>query len=145
MSHSKTQTLPQRIYIFQEFWLFCSRIVAFTFDLCDLLCFVCNSRTTAKRIEIILWPITAPDQILDRFYVINMAFLSLRKRHLLCETSLASRSEERSLYLQASSCYNKHLFQFLDPPYYYSYQYFTYVSLYHYVIYYRYTYWQWQQ
>ena len=78
---------------------------------------------------------TAPDQILDRFYVINMAFLSLRSRHLLCETSLASRSEERSLYLQANTCYNKHLLQFLDPPYYYTYQYFTYVSLYHYVIY----------
>ena len=24
----------------------------------------------------------APDQILDRFYVINMEFLSLRRRHL---------------------------------------------------------------
>ena len=37
----------------------------------------------------------APDQILDGFYVINMAFLSLRSRHLLHKTSLASRSEVR--------------------------------------------------
>ena len=77
----------------------------------------------------------APEQILDRFYVINMAFLSLRSRHLLCETSLASRSEERWLYSKASSCYNKHLFQFPDPAYYHSYQYFTYVSLYPHEIY----------
>ena len=64
----------------------------------------------------------APVQILDRCYVINMVFLSLRRRHLSHETSLASRSEERWLYSQASSCYNKHLFQFLDTSYYYSYQ-----------------------
>ena len=110
--------LWRRIYIFQEFWLFCSRFVTFTFDFCDLLYFVCNSWKTAKRIEIILWPMRAPDQILDGFYVINMAFLSLRSRRLLCETSLASRSEKRWLYLQASTCYNKHLFQSLDPLYY---------------------------
>ena len=60
----------------------------------------------------------APDQILDRFYVISMAFLSLRRRHPSHETSLSSRSEERLLYSQASTCYNKHLFQFLDLPYY---------------------------
>ena len=47
-----------------------------------------------------------PDQILDRFYVINMAFLSSRSRHVSYETSLMSRSEERSLYLQATTCYN---------------------------------------
>ena len=102
------------IYI-PEILIICKRFVAFTFDLCDLLCFVCNS-WIAKRIEIILWPLIAPDQILHRFYVINMAFLSLRRRHLSHETSLSSRSEERSLY--SSTCYNKHLFQFLDLPYY---------------------------
>ena len=112
------RSLWRRIYLFQEFWLFCSRFVAFTFDLWDLLCFVCNLWTIAKRIETILWPVRAPDQILDRFYVISMVFLSLRRRHLSRETSLMSRSEERWLYLQASVCYNKHLFQFLDLPYY---------------------------
>ena len=102
--------LWRRVYTFQEFSLFCSRSAAFTdrrtFDFCDLLCFVCNSWTVAKRMEIKLWPMRAPDQILDRFYVISMVFLSLTRRHLSCEVSIASRSEERCLYPQASSCYN---------------------------------------
>ena len=46
--------------------------------------------------------IRAPDQILDRFYVISMEFLSLRRRHLSFEMSLAARSKDRWLYSQAS-------------------------------------------
>ena len=61
--------LWRRIYIIYipGILTICKRFVAFTVDLCDLLCFVCNLWTIAKRIEIILWPMRVPDHILDRF------------------------------------------------------------------------------
>ena len=64
---------------------------------------VCASTTEiAKRIWLLRLPIRAPDQILDRFYVINMAFLSLMRRRLSRETYQAAKSKEGRLYSQAS-------------------------------------------
>ena len=42
MSSSKTQMLLLEKIIFHKYWLFCYRF-EFTFDLCDLLSFVCYS------------------------------------------------------------------------------------------------------
>ena len=48
----------------------------------DLLCFVCHSQTIAKRVQFITTSTNnrAPEQILDRFYIIRMEFLSLKHR-----------------------------------------------------------------
>ena len=60
---------------------------------------VCASTTEIpKRIWSLRLPIRAPDQILDRFYVISVAFLSLTRRLL---SRQAARSKERRLYSQA--------------------------------------------
>ena len=37
------QMLPLEKNIFQKYWLFCYRFIAFTFDLCSLRSFVCHS------------------------------------------------------------------------------------------------------
>ena len=63
---------------------------------------VCASTTEiAKRIWSLRLPIRAPDQVLDRFYIISMAFLSLTRRLLSRQTYQAARSKERWLYSQA--------------------------------------------
>ena len=45
----------------------------------------------------------------DRFYAIGMVLLSLRLRCLFNETSLAPRSEQKQLYLQATLCLQLYL------------------------------------
>ena len=42
-----------------------------------------------------MWPIRAPEQIVDRFYILGVEFLLLRHRHLSHKMSQAVKSEER--------------------------------------------------
>ena len=72
MSSSKTQMLLLEKTVFQKYWLFCQRFIAFTFDLGGLLSCVCHSLTIAKTMKILRRPISASDRIPDRFYVIRM-------------------------------------------------------------------------
>ena len=47
-------------------------------------------------------PISASDQIPDRFYVISMEFLSLSRRRSSARTSSAAKSEEKRMFSQAT-------------------------------------------
>ena len=98
MSYSKTQMLFLKKNIFQENRLFCRRFMAFIFYLRGLLSVIRKqyvNSTTAMAI-----PIRAPDHISDRFYVISMEFLSLKRRRSSWQMSLVARSKEKWLYSQ---------------------------------------------
>ena len=47
-------------------------------------------------------PISASDQIPDRFYAISMEFLSLSRRRSSARTSSAAKSEEKRMFSQAT-------------------------------------------
>ena len=69
-----------------------------TFVVYCLLFVIRKQYIIIKIIKLLRRPISASDQIPDRFYVMSIEFLSLRRRRLFCKTSLAARSEERLLY-----------------------------------------------
>ena len=51
--------------------------------------------------QLLLCTIRAPDQTLDRFFIINMEFLSLWRRDLSWQNTPNARSKERQLFLLA--------------------------------------------
>ena len=63
-----------------KYWLFYKRFIAFTCHLCGLLSFVCHSQTVAKIMKLLRRPISASDQIPDRFCAISMEVLSVSSR-----------------------------------------------------------------
>ena len=101
MSYSKTQMLFLKKNIFQENRLFCRRFMAFyilpPWPLVFCLLFVNDTSNNTTTMAI---PIRAPDHISDRFYVISMEFLSLRRKRSSWQMSLVARSKEKWLYSQ---------------------------------------------
>ena len=98
---SKTPMLPLKKHVFYEYWLFCSRFITFTFDLCDRLFFVCGSQTLAKTKYHYY---VDQSELLTRFWT----DLTSSVRNFWRwgadvppgETSLAGRGEERWLFSQ---------------------------------------------
>ena len=91
--------LLRRIYL-QEYWLFCTRFITFTFDLYGLLSFVFvnnnkNNITTTSANQS-SW--LGSGLILPHQYQISVA----KVRRLPCETSLPATSKETCCKLQAN-------------------------------------------
>ena len=92
-SSSETQMLLVNKNTLHEYWRFCSRFLAFTFDL-----FVTSCLFSVKLKQFNYYVDQSEILILDRIYVISMEFLWLRCRRHLCRNVSSS---ERRLFSQA--------------------------------------------